>query len=545
MKRQIVLKLMIYSILTFFWATSFSLACTTIMVGKKASVDGSVMTTHTCDGQYNAKIRIIQGKEFKKGDMAPVLKDICHDGIPGKSISQIGEIPQVKRTYTYYNVGYPFMNENQVIIGEDTFCGRGECENPEGIMMVEQLQVFGLQRSKTARECIRVMGELAEKYGYADGGETLTVIDGKEAWFFDIIGAGPLWTKDSGNPGAVWAAVRIPDDHVAMASNRSRIGKLNLKKSDYFMASANVVSFAEEMGWYNKKDGDFVFWKAYNPEPYGSAFYQRRREWRVMSILAPSLNLDPYLHPDKEQYPMSFKPDHKVSPQDLMAINRDHYEGTEFDLTKGPVAGPFGNPNRYPTPKSVKPEDRKDLDWERAISMFRCSYSFVGQAREKMPSEIGGVLWFGEDAPHSTCYVPFYAGNLFAAKPFANGSREFYDKDSAWWAFNFVSNFADLKYSYMIKDINDVQEELEGQFFNMQNSIEKQALKLYKKDPMEARKFLTNYSNNAAMTVFARWNELKDELIYKYHDGYVDGKKVGYPTKYLSDVKFGETNQVK
>lgn len=545
MNRRRTFKILIYSICALFLTTTYSIACTTIMVGKKASVDGSVMTTHTCDGQYDARVRIIEGKEFKDGAMAPVLRDICHGSIPGKTITQVGEIPQVKKTYTYYNVAYPFMNEHQVIIGEDTFSGRGECENPEGIMMIEQLQVFGLQRAKTARECIKVMGALAEKYGYADGGETLTVIDGKEAWFFDIIGAGPLWTKDSGEPGAIWVAARIPDDHIAMASNRSRIGKINLKKTDHFMGSSNVISFAEDMGWYDKKDGDFVFWKAYNPTPYGAPYYQRRREWRVLSLLAPSLHLDPYLNPDTEQYPMSIKPDKKVSPQDLMAINRDYYEGTEFDLTKGEVAGPFGNPNRYPTPKSVKPDDRKDLDWERAISMFRCSYSFVGQARSNMPASIGGVLWFGADAPHSTCYVPFYAGNLSTPAPFANGSRNFYDKESAWWTFNFVSNFADLKFSYMIKDINAEQQKLENHFFTMQSTIEKKAMALYKKDPMAAKKFLTDYSNNTAMATLASWNMLKDNLIYKYHDGYVDGKSVGYPTDYLTKVKMGETNQVK
>ena len=519
---------------------SAGMACTTIMVGKKASVDGSVMTTHTCDGQYDARLRIIPGQTFEAGAMAPVYKDICHDTIPGKSVTKVGEIPQVAKTYTYYHVGYPFMNEHQVIIGEDTFGGRGECENPQGLMMIEQLEVFGLQRAKTARECIRIMGELAEKYGYADGGETLTVIDAKEAWFFDIVGAGPLWTPGSGEPGAVWAAARIPDDHVAMASNRSRIGALNLKKSDWFMASSNVFSFAQQMGWHESGSEPFLFWKVYNPQPYGAPYYQRRREWRVMSLLAPSLKLDPNLDPVNEQYPFSIKPDKKVSPRDLMAINHDYYEGTQFDLTKGLAAGPFGCPNRYATPKSVRPENLKNMDWERAISIFRCSYSFVGQARGDLPAAIGGIAWFGEDAPHSTCYIPFYAGNLNTPKAFAAGSRNFYDKESAWWVFNSVSNFADLKFNYMIKDIRNVQQDLEQMFFGMLPSIEKTAVDLYKKDPMAARAYLTNFSNNMATLAMTKWQQLGDELVFKYHDGYVDGKAVGYPTEYLETVGFGK-----
>ena len=220
--------------------------------------------------------------------------------------------------------------------------------------------------------------------------------------------------------------------------------------------------------------------------------------------------------------------------QDLMAIKRDHYEGTEFDLTQGMAAGPFGNPNRYPTPSKVRPEDRKSFDWERAISMFRCSYSFISQARSWLPDPIGGVLWFGEDAPHSTCYIPFYCQITEVPESFSSGSRLVFDKDHAWWAFNFVSNWADLKYSYMIEDIKAVQSKLEGDFFAMQPAIEMAALELYKKDPALAVKYLTNYSNDAANRVVDRWWKLADELVAKYDDGYVNAlDSVGYPTWWL------------
>lgn len=511
-------------------------ACTSVPVGKDASVDGSVMTTHTCDGWYDARLVVVPGQTFESGAMAPIYKNICIITRPNKELDKVGEIPQAEKTYTYYHIGYPFMNENQIMIGETTFGGRSEFENGDAWIMIEQLQVLGLQRAKTARECVEIMGALAEKYGYGDGGECLTVTDPNEAWHFEIMGPGPLWTPASGKPGAVWVAQRIPDGEVGVSANRARIGEINLNDKDNFMASSNIFTLGEEMGFYDSKGSKpFSFYEVYAPK---DSFYNRRREWRVLSLVAPSLNLDP----EAERYPFTVKPDKKLSVQDLMAIKRDHYEGTEFDLTKGMAAGPFGNPNRYPTPSKVRPEDRKSLDWERAISMFRCSYSFVSQARSWLPDPIGGVLWFGEDAPHSTCYIPFYCQITEVPESFSSGSRLVFDKDHAWWAFNFVSNWADLKYSYMIEDIKEAQKEIEGGFFAMQSAVEMAALELYKKDPALAVKYLTNYSNDAANRAVDRWWKLADDLVAKYDDGYVNGlDQVGYPTWWLEEVDFAGT----
>lgn len=511
-------------------------ACTSIVVGKDASVDGSVMTTHTCDGWYDARIQVVPGETFEPGTMTSINKNICNVTRPNKELIKVGEIPQVEKTYTYYHVGYPFMNENQVMIGETTISGYRDYRNGDAWMVIEQLQVLGLQRAKTARECVEIMGALAEKYGYGDGGECLTVTDPNEAWFFEILGPGPLWTPDSGKPGAVWVAQRIPDNAVGVSANRSRIGEIDLDDTDFFMASSNVFSLGEEMGYYDpNSDKPFVFWEVYGPK---TDFYNRRREWRVLSLVAPSLNLPM----DQQRYPFTVVPDKKLSVQDLIAIKRDHYEGTELDLTKGLAAGPFGNPNRYPTRKEHKPEDRNTLRWERAISMFRCSYSFVSQARSWLPDPIGGVLWFGEDSPQTTCYIPFYCQITEVPESFSSGSRIVFDKDYAWWAFNFVSNWADLKYSYMIEDIKEVQEEIEGDFFAMQPAVEMAALELYKKDPALAVKFLTNYSNDAANRAVDAWWELADDLVAKYDDGYIGASdQVGYPTWWLEEVDFGGT----
>lgn len=511
-------------------------ACTSIVVGKDASVDGSVMTTHTCDGWYDARIQVVPGETFEPGTMTSINKNICNVTRPNKELIKVGEIPQVEKTYTYYHVGYPFMNENQVMIGETTISGYRDYRNGDAWMVIEQLQVLGLQRAKTARECVEIMGALAEKYGYGDGGECLTVTDPNEAWFFEILGPGPLWTPDSGKPGAVWVAQRIPDNAVGVSANRSRIGEIDLDDTDFFMASSNVFSLGEEMGYYDpNSDKPFVFWEVYGPK---TDFYNRRREWRVLSLVAPSLNLPM----DQQRYPFTVVPDKKLSVQDLIAIKRDHYEGTELDLTKGLAAGPFGNPNRYPTRSEHKPEDRNTLRWERAISMFRCSYSFVSQARSWLPDPIGGVLWFGEDSPQTTCYIPFYCQITEVPESFSSGSRIVFDKDYAWWAFNFVSNWADLKYSYMIEDIKEVQEEIEGDFFAMQPAVEMAALELYKKDPALAVKFLTNYSNDAANRAVDAWWELADDLVAKYDDGYIGASdQVGYPTWWLEEVDFGGT----
>lgn len=497
-------------------------ACTSVVVGKLASVDGSVMTSHTCDGGYDFRLTLVPRQAHQSGEMRPVYRGGGESPEIAEPLKKVGEIPQVPETYSYINTAYPFMNEFQVMMGETTIGGRSQLFNGDGWFQIWELQRVALERAKTAREAIKIMGALAEEYGYGDYGECLTVTDPNEAWVFEIFGAGPL------QKGAVWAAQRVPDGEVAVSANRSRIGALNLNDPDNFMASKNVYDVAKAMGFWDGQS-PFYFNKVYGPK---NSYYNARREWRVLSLLAPSLKLDPW----SGEYPFSVKPDQKVSVQDIMRINRDHYEGTEFDLTKGPAAGPFGNPNRYPTPKKT---GNTEGEWERAISIFRCSYSIVTQSRSWLPNPIGGVVWFGEDAPHSTCYVPIYAGVAELPKSYQIGQRNIFDRNAAWWAFDFVSNYADLKYSYMIKDIQAVSGAFEAEEFAMQPVVEKAARELYAKDPELAKKFLTNYSNDLMNRAAAAYWQLSDRLIAKYNDGYVDGKTVGYPEEWLKSVGFG------
>ncbi|OPZ63728.1 MAG: Dipeptidase A [Firmicutes bacterium ADurb.Bin506] len=545
MKKRLVNAITIGLLVALLAVPQFALACTSIPVSAGASADGCVMTSHTDDsGSDTMHVTVVPAADWPEGSMRKVIRNTDFDpyGQLRNPHTVMGEIPQVPHTYAYFNSSYSFMNEKQVGIGETTVGGRRELTNPNGWFDVVDLQRVALERASTAREAIQIMGSLAEKYGYGIGGECLTVIDPKEAWMFEIWGGGALWSQGDPEPGAVWVAARIPDGEVGVSCNRSRIGAIDLNDPDHFMASPNVYTLAQEMGWWDPASGEEF--KVYETYGYKApSAYNSRREWRVLSLLAPSLNLDP----EAERYPFSVKPDKPVTPQDIMRINRDHYEGTEYDLTVGLAAGPFGTPNRYPTASSANPQG--SAGWERAISMFRAVYSTVLVAREWLPDAIGGLAWFGYDAPHSTCYIPLYCNVAYLPESFAKGMRggsyDVFSRESAYWAFNFVSNFADLKYSYMIKDIEAVRDPLEAEFFALQPAVEKAALALYQTNPEAAKTFLTTYTNNQANRVVDAYWKLASQLAGRYCDGYVYGddtykmQTVGYPDWWLKAVDFG------
>ncbi len=504
--------------------------CTSVIVSKDASVDGSVMTTHSCDGNWEFRIHLVPGKNHKARTMRPVYKG----GGRGRERAQakiVGEIPEVEQTFARFDAAYPFMNEKQVAIGETTIDDvKKELYNDEGLFDIMALERIVLERASTAREAIKVMGDLASKYGYCDFGECLTVIDPKEAWMFEIFGAGPI------EKGAVWAARRIPDGHIGVSANRSRITTLDLKDKDHYMASENVFSVAEEMGWWDSKSGEeFVFNEAYGDTP--SVFICTMREWRVFNLLAPSVKLDPF----STDIPFSVKPDNKVSPQDLMRVHRDYYQGTEFDMTKGLAAGPFGSPNRWAT----RPRPPIHImGWQRPVSIFRCAYCVVMQSRDWLPDPIGGLVWYAVDDPKTSCFVPLYCSITDLPECYQVGGRDKFERESAFWAFNFVANWADLKFSYMIEDIKEKYQNFEDRFFAQQDSIEAAALKLYQKKPALAQQYLTEYSVTNAQNTVDAWWELGEFLITKYNDGYINlphtGKPVGYPIEWREKVGYGK-----
>lgn len=513
-------------------------ACTTVIVGKKATADGSVMVAQTVDGWYDQRLVVVPGGSHKEGTMKPVYRNLCIQTQGGVPLVKTGEIPEAKETYTYFHAGYPFMNEHQLLIGEHTWVGREENQCAAGMLMIEQLQVLALQRAKTAREAVELMGALAEKYGFGDSGESLTVIDKNEGWVFEICGPGPLWTPESGKPGAIWAAVRVPDDSVYVAANRSRIAELDLNDKDNVMASSNVKTFAEEMGWW--KEGEpFVFHNVYDPAGE-KANGSRLREWGFFNFLKTEKELK-----DTDAfYPVFAKATQRISISDLMAGYRNLYDGTKHDMTKGLAAGPFGSPARAVTSTGMFPENAKVKAWDRAIPVDRCSYSFIGQARDWLPDAIGGVAWFGEDVPYSTVYVPVFAGTTKIPEQWATGDRTKFDRNSAYWAFNFASNYANLRFDKMIGEIKTEQKKYESRFFTELPGAEKKAAELYKADPKGARAFLTDWVGKNMNDVYAGWWDFAFSLVGKYYDGYsVDknGNPVteGYPTWWLEAVGFG------
>ncbi|MCL1795311.1 MAG: C69 family dipeptidase, partial [Clostridia bacterium] len=503
----------------------------------------SVLVAHTCDGWYDQRIQIIPGGTHPEGTMMDIMGDMCIDTRPGREPEKYGEIPQAAETYTYFHIGYPFMNEKQVMIGEHTWSGTRDVQTPEGWMYIANLEQLGLQRGATAREAIVVMGEMAEKYGYVDGGEALMVGDPDELWYFEVCGGGPLWAQGDEKPGAHWAAVRIPDDEIVVGANRSRIGVIDFEDTENYMWSTDITVLPEEMGWWSEGD-EFNFNKIFNPEPGGYPFYHSRREWRVFSLLAPSQTfpiIDKY-----DQYDLSIKPDKPVTVQDIMTIYRDHLEGTDYDLTTDLAAGAYGNPNRWPMGRSERPEGMpSNMDWERAISMFRCSYSFVSQSRSWMPDPIGGVLWFGEDAPSTTVYVPIYCGVTELPAPWTQGLRHEFDRDSAWWAFNFVHNYANLRWDRMYELIREKSAAYEAAFFANQEAIETAANALYEIDPALAVKFINEYTYTNLDKVEKDWWDFAWHLVGRFYDGYeIDQEtgsalSLGFSTEYLESVEFG------
>ncbi len=473
------------------------------------------MTAHTCDGWYDARTFVVPGKANPEGTMFECFQGLLHAdrAVPKK----IGEIPEVPVTYTYFYAGYPYMNEHGVIMGETTIGNRRELSSSNGLMYIETLQILGLQRAKTAREAVQVMGALAEKYGYVDGGECLTVGDQNEMWHFEVMPAGPFTT------GAIWAAVRIPEGHVGVSANRSRIGEINVNDPANFMASPNVHSVAMENGWWSPSSGkSFLFYDAYAPS---DTLGRRRREWRVLSTMAPSLNLDP----DALRYPFTVKAESPVTVQQLMALYRDTYEGTPYDKTdaagwfstnaKGEkIKSPFATPDVSTTTAQLIAIPTVG---ERNISIPGCSYFTILQSRSWMPPQVGTLAWFGLNQTHTSVYVPIYAGVTSLPKSYALNDRskfEFDNRESAWWAFDLVDNLTNRRFQDAIKDVKAVIEPFEAEQFALQPAIESTALELMKVNPELAVKFLTNYTNGRCNLAVEKFWDLAELLIVKYDD---------------------------
>ena len=515
MKKQIIL---LFSL--FLWNLGFS--CTNLIVTKGASVDGSTMMVYTNDGEWLYHLNIIPNETHQKGELIKFK-------LPGTN--EYLEIPQPSETYK--KLGFQ-MNEYQVAIGETTFTGRENLWNKKHALKYWHLMSLALDRAKTAREAIEVITTLVEKYGYGSEGESFSIIDPNEAWILEMIG------KGDGHLGANWVAVKIPDGAISAHANKARIGSFPLDDPENCLYSKDVIEFAIKKGYYNPESGqDFAFNLAYNPLSPDRLRYCESRVWSLFRRAAPEQNFSSDYHRGKQnsqRYPLYIFPEKKLSLKDVMNLVRDHYEGTEIDMTQGLEAGPFGTPQRW-RPLSWEQND-KTYAWERPISTYNTCFSFIAQAQAHLPNDLGGVCWFGFDDTYFTCYLPIYMGVTETPISYRKGDIRQYDPSSMWWAMNFVSNYANLKYSYMINDIQRVQNQLENRFIREQDSLRKayhNAAKIHQTEVLQ------NYVNSRAEILLKRWNTLAYKLIAKYNDGYIkpDSGGVlspGYPEDWKTEI---------
>ncbi len=489
-------------------------SCTNLIVTKGASADSSTMMVYTNDGEWLYHLDITPAQDHPEGSWVKYGND---------SIRQVA--------HTYKVIGFQ-MNEHQLAIGETTFTGREELWDKSKPLKYWHLMKLALLRAKTTREAIQVITSLVEEYGYGSEGESFSIVDPEEAWILEMIGTG-------GEDAAVWVARRIPDGYISAHANMARIGEFPTDDPENCLFSKNIKSLAIEKGYYNPDSGKpFRFNEAYNPASPDRLKYCESRVWSLFRRAAPSQEFSADYNRgvrDAERYPLWIKPDKKLSIKDVMGLVRDHYEGTELDMTKGIAAGPFGTPFR------VRPlfweTDTAKYSWERPISSYNTAFSFIAQCRNYLPNDLG-IAWFGVDDTYFTCYVPIYCGVTEVPKAFTIGDINKFSRNSMWWAFNFVSNFANLRYSYMIKDIQKIQTELEDKFIREQDSVISISKGL---NEAKRQKVLTNYTLACGNLTHNKWLELGEFLITKYNDGYIKDEngqvqQEGYPEDWKKQV---------
>lgn len=529
-------------------------SCTTMLITKKATTDGSLIVSHSDDDELgDQRIVYVPAQSHKKGSKRAIYLDnsnnypryVGKDTSPAynlkgfKKTEPLGYIDQVEKTYAYIDANYGIINEYQLSIGECTNSTyfQFDQEKDKRIMGIGQLSKIALERCKKAKDAVKLMGELAEKYGYYGFGETLLLADKEEGWVFEI-----SCTPDG--TSAMWVAKKVPDGEVFVAANQFRIQDIDPNDPD-ILFSSNLFELAKKYGW--NKDKKLNWLKSVCPGEFDHPYYCLRRVWRAFSLINPSLNLSPYVEgPYTTYYPFSIKPEKKLTIQDIMKIHRDHYEGTPFDMTKGLAAGPYGSPNRY-----LGTYDRVDFPnkmttklkgaWERSISIYYTGFIYVTQIRDWLPDSIGGVTWIGFDDPYLTCFIPFYAGVTNLPDSFQYGSPDKFDKNFAFWAFNLCANWI-YYFNYASQDIINKQKQLETLEFKQQQDIENKALSIHKTSPAKAKKYLTNYCINNANNVVKEWWGLLDFLLGKYRDGFINLPKVaqlvGYPEWWLEKVDY-------
>ncbi|WP_337570066.1 C69 family dipeptidase [Hallella sp.] len=487
-------------------AASYASACTNFIVGKDASVDGSVICTYTAD-DYGMFIGLqhFPAGTHKKGEMRDVVDWDTH--------VYHGQIPEAPVTYTVNGN----INEYQVTIGETTCGGREEMIDPQGIIDYGSLIHIALQRSKTAREAIKVMTTLAQTYGYCSSGESFTICDPNEAWIMEMLGKGP------GSKGVVWVAQRIPDNAISGHANQSRIGKFNMKDKKNVMYSKDVIKFARDKGWFTGKDADFSWKMVYSAPDFAGRRICDARVWAFFNRFVKGMDryLPWALGKDKnaEDMPLWVIPDKKLSVQDVEAAMRDHYEGTPMALDSTDIGGGVWQMPYRPTPLYYEVNGKKYFN-ERPTSTQQTGFSYVSQMRSWLPRQIGGVLWFGNDDGNMVAYTPIYCGNTVPPECYDTPGADAvtFSMKNAYWVCNWVSNMVYPRYSLMFPSLKAVRDSLDQSYFAQQAEVEARAVELCKTSEEEAVKYLNTYSNTKAQQMLERWKELAFYLIVKYND---------------------------
>jgi len=514
-------------------------ACTNYLITKGASVDGSTMISYAADSHVlYGELYHWEAGTWPEGTMMDV-----YEWDTGKYLGQIEQA-----TETYNVVGN--MNEHQVAIGETTYGGLSQLHHqPDAIVDYGSLIYLGLQRSKSAREAIKVMTTLVAKYGYYSEGESFSISDKDEVWIMEMIG------KGEGEKGAVWVAMKIPDGYVSGHANQARITTFPLENKKNSISSENiddifnegvevvyakdVISFAKDKGFYKGPDKKFSFSDVYAPVGFGGARFCEIRVWSMFNKVTDGMDKywdyvkgdieHPKVHEKgtpvtPENYasnrmPLWVKPDAKVSVHDMMMFMRDHLENTELDMSKDVGAGPFAMPYRW-RPLTWKVDDVAYCN-ERATATQQTGFSFVTQSRSWLPDEIGGIFWFGVDDASGTVYMPMYTSITTIPHNFevGNGSMMEYSETSGFWIFNQVQNFAYTKYNYIHPEIAEQQEKLETEFIAFTPAIDAAAQSLLNEDREMAIQYLTDYSNSVAERTFKTWKGFYQYLFVKYMDG--------------------------
>ena len=481
-------------------------ACSNFIVGKKASVDGSVMCSYSADdyGMFQYLCHYPAAKHAK-GEMRKIFD--------WDSNKYYGEIPEAAETYNV--IGN--INEWQVTIGETTYGGREEMVDSTGIMDYGSLIYVALQRSKTAREAIKVMTTLANTYGYNSGGETFTICDPNEAWIMEMMG------KGAGSKGAVWVALRIPDDAICAHANQSRIGKFNMKDKKNVMYAKDVVSFARSKGWFKGKDADFSWKMAYAKPDFSGRRFCDARAWAMLNHF---YDMSPYLdwalgkNPDAQDMPLWVVPNKKVSVKDVENVMRDHYEGTPLSVADGSdIGGGIWEMPYRPTPLMYKVDGKQYFN-ERPVSTQQSGFVFVSQMRSWLPREIGGVFWFANDDANMAAFTPVYCSMTERPECYNTPGADalHFSKKNAYWVCNMTSNMVYPRYSLMFPTLKEVRDSLDNSYFAAQAGVEKKAQELYAQNPQAAVKYLNDYSVEKAQQMLGRWNQLFEFMVVKYND---------------------------